>query len=149
MFLVCPLRLGLFSSKLENECFFLLCFGKRELRSNWKNEGFIRALLSKFGFLTVLVFSFFLCRFGKLVWCLARKSVLAFRKAKQKPYFVTRRCSTVRFANSTGCKSPFCGFAAQKFSTKSPLTNCGWAWRYVLLKVLFCAILKVRKTKTG
>ncbi|MFC3116637.1 hypothetical protein, partial [Cellvibrio fontiphilus] len=30
----------------------------------------------------------------------------------------TRRSSTAHFVRSTGCKSLFCGFAAQKVSTK-------------------------------
>ena len=88
---------------------------------------------------------------GVLV-CTGRQSksfLSASAKSSQKKYHVTRRSSTAHFVCSTVCKSPFCGFAAQKFSTKSQLTNCCWAWRYVLLKVLFCAILKVRKSKTG
>ena len=78
MFLV--LRFGEFGflSKLKNECFFVLRFGKLEARSISKNEGFIRTLLSKFGILSVVVLSVFLFRFGKLVWCFARKSFFCF-----------------------------------------------------------------------
>jgi hypothetical protein len=50
-----------FFSKLKIECFFVLRFGKYDLRSNLKNEGFIRALLSKFSVLTVVVILFFIC----------------------------------------------------------------------------------------
>jgi hypothetical protein len=47
-------------------------------------------------------------------------------------YHVTSRSSTSRFAPWTVFKSQFCGFAAQKYSTKLQLKNCRLARRYVL-----------------
>jgi hypothetical protein len=37
---------------------------------------------------------------------------------------LTSRCSTSRYAPWTVFKSQFCGFAAQKYSTKPQLKNC-------------------------
>ena len=66
----------------------------------------------------------------RVLFCISRKSkssLPASAKSSQKNYHVTRRSSTAHFVCSTGCKSLFCGFAAQKFSTKNQLTTCGWA----------------------
>jgi hypothetical protein len=38
--------------------------------------------------------------------------------------YLTRRCSTSRFAPWTAFKSRLCGFAAQKYSTKPQLKSC-------------------------
>jgi hypothetical protein len=46
-------------------------------------------------------------------------------------FHVTSRSSTSRFAPWTVFKSQFCGFAAQKYSTKLRLKNCRLARRYV------------------
>jgi len=56
---------------------------------------------------------------------LLEKAFWLFLKQSKKQYFVTRRCSTAHFVRSTVRKPLFCGFAAQKVSTKNQLTNCG------------------------
>jgi hypothetical protein len=106
--------------------FFVLRFGKCELRRILNNEVIICALLSKLSVLTVVVFSLYICAaseswFGALL----EKAFLLFVKQSQNRNFVTRRCSIAHYVRSTGCKSLFCGFASQKYSTKNQLTTCG------------------------
>jgi hypothetical protein len=47
-----------------------------------------------------------------------------------EPNNVTNRSSTAHFVRWTVFKSQFCGFAAQKYSTKPQLKNCRLARRY-------------------
>jgi hypothetical protein len=44
-------------------------------------------------------------------------------------------------------KSQFCGFAAQKYSTKLRLKNCRLARRYVGQEIYFLPLRKYRKSK--
>jgi hypothetical protein len=55
------------------------------------------------------------------------RSVQVFRSGK---FHITSRSSTSRYAPWTVFKSRFCGFAAQKYSTKPQLKNCRLARRY-------------------
>jgi hypothetical protein len=85
-----------------------------------------------------------------LGWGFAKKALTrAVQVFRRRKFHITSRSSTSRFAPWTAFKSQFYGFAAQKYSIKLQLKICRLARRYVLLKVLFCAILKVRKSKTG
>jgi len=63
----------------------------------------------------------------QVVGCLKIRSSTGFQTTK----CLTSRSSTSRFAPWTVFKSQFCGFAAQKYSTKLQLKNCRLARRYV------------------
>ena len=83
------------------------------------------------GVVNVVFFFFSLFCFGNLGWCFARKAFLVYLKTNLKPFFVTSRSSISRFAPWTVFKSQFCGFAAQKVSTKLQLKICRLARRYI------------------
>jgi thiosulfate reductase cytochrome b subunit len=51
-----------------------------------------------------------------------------------RKFHITSRSSTSRYAPWTVFKSQFCGFAAQKYSTKPQLKNCRLARRYAKSK---------------
>ena len=85
-------------------------------------------------------FYFSLVRLASETWvgALLEKAFFVLRKLKEKPFSVTSRSSTSRFAPWTAFKSQFCGFAAQKYSTKLQLKICRLARRYGLLG--FCLV---------
>ena len=62
----------------------------------------------------------------------------------QYPFVITSRCSIVRFAHWTVFESRFCGFAAQKYSTKPQLKNCRLARRYKGRFLFYSASEKLR-----
>ena len=62
-------------------------------------------------------------------------------------FHITSRSSTSRYAPWTVFKSQFCGFAAQKYSTKPQLKNCRLARRYVRKKVKAKRFGKYAKAK--
>ena len=56
---------------------------------------------------------------------------------------LTNRSSTAHFVRWTVFKSQFCGFAAQKYSTKLRLKNCRLARRYAKRKVVLNKVVLV------
>ena len=62
-------------------------------------------------------------------------------------FHVTSRSSTSRYAPWTVFKSQFCGFAAQKYSTKLQLKNCRLARRYIGQEIKCYSFGKIAKEK--
>ena len=116
--------------------FFVLCFGGFSFLTVLKVEGFFSTLLSRFGFLTGCSIFLFLVYLASETWVGALLEKLSWLSSKpsQVQFHITSRSSTSRFAPWTVFKSQFCGFAAQKYSTKPQLKNCRLARRYVGLK---------------
>jgi hypothetical protein len=84
-----------------------------------------------------------------LGWGFARKAFFGSVQVSCKmQYHVTSRSSTSRFAPWTVFKSQFCGFAAQKCSTKLQLKTCRLARRYVGQEIKNAKLRKVRKSKS-
>ena len=78
----------------------------------------------------------------KLVWVELTNFYCAILRSVNSPYYfgvvaskanITNRSSTAHFVRWTVFKSRFCGFATQKYSTKSQLKNCRLARRYACI----------------
>jgi hypothetical protein len=106
-------------------------------------------LLSWFSFLTgCSIFFFGSSCFGNLGWFSAGKAFFGSVQVSCKIQFhVTSRSSTSRYAPWTVFKSQFCGFAAQKYSTKLQLKTCRLARRYIGQEIKSYSCGEIAKAK--